>query len=152
MKLASKLFLFLFLAAATQTACQNKSTVETAPNSSAEAAPASTGMQSSRGSDWAGTYRALMPCANCEGTETTLTINADNTYTVHIKFLGAPGAEELESSGHFEWSAVGDTIILDKYDYTPPKFLYDHQKIHQLDFIGKRAAGVDAEKYTFTKQ
>jgi len=38
--------------------------------------------------DWPGIYRGVLPCADCEGIETEIKINADLTYVISSTYLG----------------------------------------------------------------
>lgn len=53
--------------------------------------------------DWAGTYSGIMPCADCEGIETELTLNNDNTYTLKTSYLGVEEPADETLTGSFTW-------------------------------------------------
>lgn len=53
--------------------------------------------------DWAGTYSGIMPCADCEGIETELTLNNDNTYTLKTNYLGVDEPVNETLTGNFTW-------------------------------------------------
>lgn len=38
--------------------------------------------------DYIGTYKGVLPCADCEGLETVLCINENNTYKLQTRYLG----------------------------------------------------------------
>lgn len=38
--------------------------------------------------DWNGTYKGTLPCADCEGIETELTLNLDGNYLYKATYLG----------------------------------------------------------------
>ena len=50
--------------------------------------------------DYLGTYKGILPCADCEGIETTITLNKDETYTSTVKYLGK-SSEEIKEIGDF---------------------------------------------------
>src|SRR5215831_10613328 len=61
--------------------------------------------------DWDGIYRGVLPCADCAGMQTTITLNKDLTYVTKIKYLGKSDSV-FESSGKFEWNKQGSIIAL----------------------------------------
>jgi uncharacterized lipoprotein NlpE involved in copper resistance len=38
--------------------------------------------------DWAGSYRGLLPCADCDGIETVVRLENDGTYRLQLKYRG----------------------------------------------------------------
>lgn len=62
--------------------------------------------------DWAGTYQGVLPCADCPGTMTRLTLNQDGTYQLVTEARGA--STEKSVSGVFTWQPSGNAITLDK--------------------------------------
>ena len=40
--------------------------------------------------DWAGVYEGVLPCADCDGIETTLELKKDHTYVATYKYIGKP--------------------------------------------------------------
>jgi heat shock protein HslJ len=63
--------------------------------------------------DWAGTYEGVLPCADCPGTKTRLTLNYDGSYRLVTE---AQGSRNLEKSvsGVFTWQPGGNAITLDE--------------------------------------
>ena len=61
--------------------------------------------------DWAGTYRGVVPCADCPGIATTLTINLDQSYVLQTRYLGKEDAGK-RYHGSFTWSTDGGIIAL----------------------------------------
>lgn len=70
-----------------------------------------TGDNSMTSLDWAGTYNGELPCADCEGIKTKVTINSDNTYTIQETYLGKETAPN-KTEGTFEWDDQGQRILL----------------------------------------
>ena len=54
--------------------------------------------------DWSGIYTGVLPCADCEGIETTIILKSDNTYLKTEKYLGEN--EVFESEGNFSISEM----------------------------------------------
>ena len=81
-----------------------------------DAAPAiakSADMHTRRNSlDWVGTYDGVLPCADCPGIKTRLTINRDGSYEISTQYLDRQ-ASPLIVSGQFTWHAGSNAISLD---------------------------------------
>ena len=63
--------------------------------------------------DWAGTYEGVLPCADCPGTKTRLTLNYDGSYRLVTQAQGSQNAEKTVS-GVFTWQPSGNAITLDE--------------------------------------
>ena len=59
--------------------------------------------------NWNGVYSGVLPCDNCEGIDTYLTLNKDQTYQLKLRYLGTPDKESKEfiSEGKFSWDENG---------------------------------------------
>lgn len=71
--------------------------------------------------DWVGSYSGVLPCADCEGIKTTMTLNSDLTFMLTSQYLGKSN-EIFTVSGPFEWDSQGRYITLkheigDHYNY-----------------------------------
>jgi len=64
--------------------------------------------------DWAGTYEGVLPCADCPGIKTRLTLNKDGTFERMTQYLDRKVAAETVS-GSFRWQANGNAITLDEH-------------------------------------
>ncbi len=102
--------------------------------------------------DWAGTYKGILPCADCSGIETILRIANDSTYSLTTTYLGKDKSISNEASGKFSWNSNGSTITLDGINGRPNKYLVGENKLLQLDMNGVRISGENASKYELTKQ
>jgi uncharacterized lipoprotein NlpE involved in copper resistance len=100
--------------------------------------------------DWAGTYKGVVPCADCEGIETSITINADSTYSIDAKYLGKGEGKINNIKGNWRWTD-GFTIELEGIKDGPSKYFVAEGRIIQLDKEGKRIEGALADKYVLTK-
>ena len=63
--------------------------------------------------DWAGTYEGVLPCADCPGIKTRLTLNWNGSYQLVTQAQGSQNAEK-SVSGVFKWQPSGNAITLDK--------------------------------------
>ena len=102
--------------------------------------------------DWNGTYRGTVPCASCEGIETTLTLNSDQTYKLTTNYLGLNDALEQEDTGVFTWDETGSIITLERVSNGPNQYKVGENRIWQLDMKGNRITGDLADHYILTKK
>jgi len=102
--------------------------------------------------NWVGSYSGVVPCADCQGILTQITLNADNTYQISWKYQGK-NDEAFKKSGTFQWDAEGNTITLEGLDSGQYPFRYKVGEEHllQLDLEGNVITGEFAEKYMISK-
>ncbi|MDO5090733.1 MAG: copper resistance protein NlpE [Cardiobacteriaceae bacterium] len=60
-----------------------------------------------------GTYKGILPCASCEGIDTTLVLKDGMTYELTTLFLGEPDAKPQTVSGSFILGENGTLVKLD---------------------------------------
>jgi copper homeostasis protein (lipoprotein) len=101
--------------------------------------------------DYIGTYKGILPCADCEGLETTIILNENDTYCVKSKYLGK-GDKVFEKKGTFSWNKSGNTIILNDMENAPKFYFVGENTLTQLDLEGKKIKGNLAEEYILSKQ
>lgn len=107
------------------------------------------GEHSSRDSlDWAGTYVGTLPCADCPGIHTTMTLNPDQTYVLVTRYEDKR-TEPLNKRA-FSWSPDGAAIILD--DDKSPAYKVGENVLFHLDMTGGVITGDLAENYQLRKQ
>ena len=102
--------------------------------------------------NWVGSYSGVVPCADCQGILTQITLNADNSYQISWKYQGKSD-ETFKNSGTFQWDAEGNTITLKDLDKDKFPALYKVGEEHllQLDLEGNVITGELAEKYMINK-
>ncbi len=101
--------------------------------------------------DYAGTYRGVLPCADCEGIETTVTLSADGTYRMSTRYLGKGDGKVYESSGLYRWDEDGTRITLDGGDGQVYRYFVGEGTLRQLDLEGNRIGGDLADHYILQK-
>lgn len=101
--------------------------------------------------DWDGTYIGTLPCADCEGIETTITLSMDHTFTQKQVYLKGEERHAFESEGTFQWDEAGRIITLQFEDNTWMFQVVENAIIH-LDMEGNRIEGELAEHYVLEKQ
>ncbi|MDP2067975.1 MAG: copper resistance protein NlpE N-terminal domain-containing protein [Lutibacter sp.] len=102
--------------------------------------------------DWPGIYRGVLPCADCEGVETEIKINADLTYVISSTYLGK-NEEAFKKAGSFKWDEAGAKITLENVDpnASANQFLVGENMLFKLDADGNRIEGDLKEMYQLKK-
>jgi len=99
--------------------------------------------------DWAGIYAGTLPCADCPGIHTTMTLNPDQTYVLVTRYEDKKDGT-FNQKGEFSWSPDGSTIILDA-DKSQAYKVGENALFH-LDMAGQVITGDLAENYVLRKQ
>ncbi|MGR5237157.1 copper resistance protein NlpE [Vibrio alfacsensis] len=100
--------------------------------------------------DWDGTYQGVLPCADCEGIDTTLILHPDGSYTLEQVYKGKED-NKLKSDGQFTWNESGDTITLVD-ESAPNQYFVGENILMKLDMNGEKATGDLASFYNLSKQ
>lgn len=144
MKILHTLCLF---AALTFIGCKNEQKAspldqETVPESitDADSIPKVTDGHTSENSlDWAGVYKELLPCTDCPGITTELTLNSDKTYVLSSQAKNKDKTPRL-FKGSFTWDETGSIVTLDaEGDHL--KFKVQEGCIKMLDKFGDPKQG-----------
>lgn len=98
--------------------------------------------------DWAGTYEGVLPCANCEGIQTIVTLNSDDTFTTKQIYLGRSG-EAVEDSGKIMWHE--GTMVHLKGATVDMKLKVEENQLVVLDTEGKVIEGAMKDLYILKK-
>ncbi|MFA7687089.1 MAG: copper resistance protein NlpE [Moheibacter sp.] len=101
--------------------------------------------------DILGTYKGVLPCADCEGIETEITLIADETYIKKTKYLGKDN-NSFQEMGSYSWKTDGNTLVLEGIDSEPEEYLVRENSIMQLDMQGNKVTGDLSEKYILKKE
>ena len=102
---------------------------------------------SSNALDWAGTYQGTLPCADCPGIQTTLTLNADGSYSLNSNYLER-GEPATTVNGQFTWDMTGNQLTLAE---DGRKFQVGENQLTQLDIDGNPITGNLADHYRLQK-
>ena len=121
-------------------ACQSKRSVTNGQ-------PIAIGDNSRTSLDWAGTYHGVLPCADCPGINTAISIRDDGTYTLSTRYLER-GDSVFKESGAFTWNDAGSEITLGE---DSRKLLVGENRLFHLDREGNRITGDLAEHYILEK-
>lgn len=101
--------------------------------------------------DILGTYKAILPCADCEGIETEITLLKDETYTKKTKYVGKD-EKVYEEMGDYTWKEDGNTLILEGINSEPMEYMVKENSLMQMDMQGNKITGDLSEKYILEKQ
>src|SRR5690625_4539143 len=102
---------------------------------------------SQNAADWAATYHGTLPCADCDGIDTKMTLLEDGTYELTTRYLGKSDEYHRES-GTFSWSEEGDRIQLEIEDGSrSPYYLLEENKFIHLDLDANRLTSALAHHY-----
>lgn len=138
MKKHSLLFAIVLLVS-----CQNQTVKKNEANDTAHNAKNSL--------DYIGTYKGILPCADCHGLETELVINENSTFSLKTKYQGK-GDKVYVQKGNFSWNKKGTTIILTEVRNAPNQYFVGENTLTQLDIYGKKITGSLADEYILSKQ
>lgn len=101
--------------------------------------------------DYVGTYKGVLPCADCEGLEVEIAINENETFCIKTKYQGK-GEKKYIQKGTFTWNKKGNIIILDDIKNAPNQYFVAKNTITQLDMSGNKIDGSLADEYILSKQ
>lgn len=140
----------VFLVACSKT--DNKNNQEQTPTAASEAVAVDSAHTAENSLDWNGTYKGVLPCADCEGIETELELNADKTYDLKETYLGKGDGKAFESKGSFQFDANNTSVIeLDKTGDNRKYFVAEGY-LKALDMEGNEITGDLADKYELKKE
>lgn len=97
--------------------------------------------------DWAGSYEGVLPCASCEGIQTLITLQSDNSFIQETVYLGKD-EKILKLMGKAAWDEKGQKITLE--DGT--QYLVGENQLIMLDTEGQRITGDLAANYVLKKK
>lgn len=103
---------------------------------------------------WTGSYEGTLPCADCEGIETIIVLNEDNTYHKSQVYLTGDNPDEFDENGTIEWNKDNFTITLYPDDNSDESSLYkvEEDRIIALSKDGSQVTGAMAKFYILEKQ
>lgn len=134
----------------TTDAATDSAAVQTTPaDSITKATPTAAGDTSENALDWPGTYEAVVPCADCPGIKTSLTLNNDKTFSITEEYIDRNSKNQ--DKGTFEWDASGSVITL-KGKTASYKYKVGENMLIQLDMDGQEITGPNKDLYVFKKK
>jgi len=100
--------------------------------------------------DWDGAYQGILPCADCEGIETVITLRKDLVYRKDTRYIGKD-PKVFTAEGTFSWYDNGTSIMLSGIKDGPACYLVGDSRLFQLDKEGNRITGELAGRYVLKK-
>lgn len=101
--------------------------------------------------DYLGTYKGTLPCADCGGIETVITLNPDETYNMTTKYLGKD-EKSFNELGDYTWKEDGNSLILEGIDTEPVQYMVSENKLTRLDMNGEKIKGALEKNYELVKE
>lgn len=98
-----------------------------------------------------GIYKGVIPCADCNGIETEVILNKDNSYVLSQQYLGKGSNKIFKKEGKWSWDGEFN-ILLEGHTDGPNKYFVSENKLLQLDMTGSKIEGALADKYILRKQ
>ncbi|MDF9831232.1 copper resistance protein NlpE [Parabacteroides sp. PF5-6] len=146
-KIMNVSMVLMVIGAISLTAC-NSNKKET-PKEEQTSSVVDTAHNSRNALDYEGTYTGTLPCADCSGIYTEITLTADH-FKKKTVYQGKEEANTFEVSGKFSWNEKGSAITLDNDQME--QFQVGENLLFVLDADGKRITGELAELYILRKK
>ena len=100
-------------------------------------------------------YSGILPCADCQGIETSIGLSSDGTFSKHLLYIGrkskGAGTNEFSTTGKWMMESM-DTVHLTDVKNEPSMYIRTDSSLIQLDMSGKRITGKLAAKYELKKK
>ncbi len=100
--------------------------------------------------DWEGTYKGELPCADCEGISTEVTLEKEGRSIVRSTYLGK-SSKVFTEEGRLTWDREGRTITIAGNDGSISRYLVGENRLIMLDRKGGCITGQLAERYMLKK-
>ncbi len=106
--------------------------------------------EKSNTSDFYGIYQGIIPCADCEGIKTKITLLKDGSFNRTTEYLGK-SEETFRDKGAFVENNQTSTIKVDLKDGGSQLYEIAENKLYHLDQEGNRITGELADNYMLLK-
>lgn len=100
--------------------------------------------------DYKGTYKGVLPCADCDSTVVSLKIEDGKYERTSISYKNGKETK-IEEKGNFVWNDKEDVIILDGVKDSPNKYFVSENQMTQLDMSGEKITGDLKDMYILKK-
>lgn len=101
---------------------------------------------------WQGVYHGILPCADCEGQETQLMLNGDESFEMTVTYLGK-NEEPSTTTGKLQWNEQNTKVMLmDSQGQQVGHYAVSQGTLTQLDNNGEPIKGDLAAQYTLKKE
>lgn len=102
--------------------------------------------------DYLGTYKGVLPCADCPGIETVITLNEEETYQLKRTYLEKGEGNVYDEMGSYTWKEDGNTLEFEDTDSHLTYYFVSENKLIALDQEGNKITGDLAKYYELQKQ
>ncbi len=92
-----------------------------------------------------GVYQGTLPCGDCSGIDTTLTLNLNDTYVIQKIYVGSDRSPVI-TSGSVSWSDDGNVLQLSGEDQLQNRYFVSNHQLTLLD-LDSHAPHADELKY-----
>lgn len=100
--------------------------------------------------DWNGTYQGIIPCADCEGIKTSVTLMKNGEFSRTVTYLGREASGRTDT-GAFQWDETGAIVTLKPGQQDSQMYKVGENILFHLDRAGNLITGELAEKYQLMK-
>jgi uncharacterized lipoprotein NlpE involved in copper resistance len=101
--------------------------------------------------DWEGTYEGTLPCSDCDGIYTELTINNDNTFILHSTKMKGDKKDKTSKEGVYQWDETGSNLSIE-IDGAKTSYKVGENKLILLDDKGQLMPERTIENYILIKK
>lgn len=147
-----KKILFILIGCGLLAGCGNSNKKNSAGDADTRTAVAD-GHNARNSLDYTGTYSGTLPCADCPGIKTDITLNPDNTFKMTTEYLERNNGEKSETTGEYSWNEEGSKITLHsgRRGEHDRKYMVQENRLLQLDLKGNVITGDLADNYILNK-
>lgn len=130
--------------------CSTEKKLEQSESLEVSASSVAVGDNSQNSLDWKGLYKGILPCADCEGIETSINLKSDGTFRRTLKYLGKEDGF-FSDEGTFQWNESGSKITLQDEKEEGQIYLVGENALFHLDKDGNRITGKLEDNYRLPK-
>ena len=98
--------------------------------------------------DYEGTYKGVLPAADCPGIETKLTLNSDKTFTLHSVYIDKNTTFDEKGT----YTVKEDLLTLQEEGGELSYYHVGENHLRKLDMDKKEITGELAEHYVLKKE
>lgn len=102
-----------------------------------------------------GTYTGTLPCADCEGIETTVVIEREGSFHKSDQYITNKDVDQtlFKDKGMIDWNSKDSIVtLISTVEATKLKYKMGENQIKSLNIDGNEVTGELAEKYILTKE
>jgi heat shock protein HslJ len=131
--------------------CKSSQKTESSTKEINQSTTVSSAHNSQNSLDWNGTYSGTLPCADCQGIQTAITLKNDLTYIIKRRYIGKSDSI-YQSTGKFEWSSSGNEItLIPSSGNQSVKALVGENTLTQLSMFNEIISDTSAYSYILSK-